>query len=148
MVTTCHRIERLAVQTLVIICLLVAHFPGWWTEVQVATCCALSAMSLSMACARAGKDPAFDAAASDMGPESADDPPKRKRIGWGQGLARLKSLDPRQSGMCTSQVLQHQHYHGVVPNFALSTWSLSGSSGRVVHGLEHDECDLAPCHAT
>ena len=32
------------------------------------------------------------------GESQSDDPPKRKRLGWGQGLARLRSSDARRVG--------------------------------------------------
>ena len=32
------------------------------------------------------------------GESQSDDPPKRKRLGWGQGLARLRSSDARPAG--------------------------------------------------
>ena len=36
-------------------------------------------------------------AAADEATPASDDPPKRKRLGWGQGLARLRSCDKRGS---------------------------------------------------
>ena len=37
--------------------------------------------------------------------QGSEDPPKRKRLGWGQGLARLQSKDTRLSGADTLQAL-------------------------------------------
>lgn len=38
----------------------------------------------------------------------SDDPPKRKRLGWGQGLARLQSKDARASGIARIKASQTQ----------------------------------------
>ena len=37
--------------------------------------------------------------------QGSEDPPKRKRLGWGQGLARLQSKDVRLSGTTPAEAL-------------------------------------------
>lgn len=44
--------------------------------------------------------------------QGSEDPPKRKRLGWGQGLARLQSKDTKLSGALLGSLAENLYLVG------------------------------------
>lgn len=79
---------------------------------------------------------------------ASDDPPKRKRLGWGQGLARLQSKDTKPSGQSHHQVNEYIimcHFKNAIlqmaPSLLIFGWS------RQLVGMRHGLASHDP-HAT